>query len=68
MSSHKQNKVRPDNRSGVPGIHWHTRDQHWIVRCFIDGKRFTLGYFKDFDKAVEARKAGERLKWKMLGQ
>jgi hypothetical protein len=68
MNRKRETKLRPNNKTGVAGVHWNTRDQRWVVRCFINGQRYTLGYYRDFDKAVEGRRAAEALKWKMQGQ
>lgn len=52
---------RSDNTSGVVGVVWHKRRRKWMAGTSIGGKYQFLGLFNDFDEAVAARKAAERL-------
>lgn len=49
-------KKRTDNKSGEKGVHWAKREGKWLAFITNDGKRFHLGYFNDFTKAVSARR------------
>ena len=53
-------KRRKDNTSGVVGVGWNQRDNCWHARIKIDKRLMHIGYFKDFDDAVKARKRAER--------
>lgn len=48
-----------NNTSGVTGVTWHKRDQVWIARIGVGGKRIILGSFIEFQDAVNARRAAE---------
>lgn len=48
-----------DNTSGVTGVCWYKRHQCWRVQIRAYGKPKHIGYFKDFNAAVSARKAAE---------
>lgn len=49
-------KKRKNNTSGFPGVSWDTRDQKWQAYIMVDRRKIHLGYFEDFDDAVQARK------------
>ena len=55
--------ISKNNVSGHKGVCWHSRCDKWIAQIKIDGKIRHLGYFKDIDEAVRARKAAETLYW-----
>jgi hypothetical protein len=57
-----QNKTL-DRRStsGVKGVHFVRKRSVWIAEIYIDGQRTKLGYFKDLDEAVAARRSAELL-------
>lgn len=50
--------LRKSNRSGVTGVSkW---NGYWVARIKSNYKSKTIGYFKDFDSAVKARKEAEK--------
>lgn len=51
--------IRKDNTSGVTGVCWDKRKQKWLVRIYDNGKEINLGYFNDFENAVQVRKEAE---------
>ena len=55
----KNQKLRSDNKSGVPGVFFNKQRQKWHAYIKADGKRKHLGYFDKFEDAVAARKAAE---------
>jgi hypothetical protein len=55
----KNSAMHSRNTSGVSGVDWFKPAQLWRARIHDDGKEITLGYFKDMDSAVAARKAAE---------
>ena len=52
-------KLYANNTSGVVGVCWLKRERSWLARIGTGKKSIVLGYFKEFDDAVEARKAAE---------
>lgn len=51
---------RCDNTSGACGVKWHWQARLWTARITVDGKRMSLGYFRNKEDAIAARKAAER--------
>ena len=51
--------LKSNNSSGVTGVHWGSRDEKWIAQIGINNERICLGYFDDFDEAVQVRKDAE---------
>ena len=57
LVTHRQNAENNcRNMSGVPGVHWNKRDHYWQVAFRKEGALISVGRFKDFDVACEARK------------
>lgn len=52
--------VRKDNKSNVKGVIWHKIIKKWFVYINVDKKRINLGYFSNFNQAVNARKKAEK--------
>lgn len=50
--------LRKSNKSGVTGVSWW--NGYWVARIKSNYKNTTIGYFKDFDSAVKARKEAEK--------
>lgn len=50
---------RKDNKSGVTGVSFDTRDRIWKVSINYRGARVNLGRFKDKDTAIQKRKEAE---------
>jgi len=55
----KNRKLNSDNTTGYKGVYWKKDRNRWIARIMVDGKDICLGYFKDIQEAVEARKIAE---------
>lgn len=55
----KNAKLRHDNKAGMPGIDWKKHVSSWRVRVSREGKRHLVGYFKNLDEAVAARKMAQ---------
>lgn len=51
--------IRSNNTSGVTGVSWHKTFGKWKSQIGYNGECIVLGYFKDFDDAVKARKEAE---------
>ena len=60
----QQNRNKGGNRantSSATGVYFHKIRNIWYARIGCNKKSIHLGYFKDFDKAVKARKAAEKI-------
>lgn len=55
---HEQTANQRSNNETV-GVAWHKRNDRWWAYIDIDRKRRNLGFYKDYDMAVAARKAAE---------
>ena len=49
-------RKRIDNKSGITGVSWETRDNHWRVEINVNRKKIVLGYFDNIFDAACARK------------
>lgn len=56
-SENSHNYKRPNtNTSGFTGVCWSTHHQKWKVEIRLNNRRIHIGYFEDFEEAVQARK------------
>ena|SRR3990167_1627761 len=55
--------VRKNNKSGFNGVSFNKKRGKWFAYINIDYKQISLGFFREIDKAIEARRRGERLYW-----
>jgi len=51
--------VRRNNTSGVPGVEWRASRGRWRAVICFKGRRYYLGSYRSFEKAVKARKRAE---------
>jgi hypothetical protein len=56
----KNLKKSKRNTSGVTGVHWNKKLQKWKVAINSDCRNIHLGYFTEFNLAVETRKQAEK--------
>ena len=49
----------PNNMSGVTGVSYDKRSKKWVAYITVNRKRHNLGYYNNFEDAVNARKNGE---------
>lgn len=56
----QNNQNQRHNTSGKVGVSYCKRDKLWVAHIKVNGKMINLGWFKDFDKAVECRLEAER--------
>lgn len=56
----QNNRRRADNKSGCTGVIWFKPRSTWCAYIRHNNKRIHLGYFKDKDDAIKARKQAER--------
>lgn len=65
LATRKQNMENKDvyrnSTSGVRGVHWHNRSAKWYAQIGHNKRSIFLGSYPDFDSAVTARKAAEKL-------
>jgi len=57
----KNLKIKKNNISGVPGVTWYSKYNKWRARINVNYKEIHLGYFDNFDEAVQARKQAEEI-------
>ncbi len=57
----RNQSINSNNKSGVMGVHWATRDNRWAAQITVAQKRLFLGNFIEFSDAVNARKNAEVL-------
>lgn len=62
-TTHLEKKTMRNNKSGITGVTWHSRDKKWIASVMRNGKRFYLGYF---DTKEEAAREKSRWSQRML--
>jgi len=54
------NRTTPaNNKSGKTGVGFRSREQKWVARINVNGRRKQLGCFDSFEKAVKARLKAE---------
>lgn len=53
-------KMSKRNTTGVKGVYWNKRSKMWQALISINGKLTGIGYFKDKNDAIKARKDAER--------
>jgi hypothetical protein len=51
--------IQSNNTSGVTGIYWDKSKQRWCSEIMVNRKKIYLGVYKDFNKAIQARKEAE---------
>lgn len=56
----KNQKIYKRNTSGYMGVYWIKNRNMWRAKIYCNKKQIHLGYYKEFDDAVEARKEAER--------
>lgn len=53
-------KIQKNNKSGVTGVSWNSRDSRWTAAIKFRGKRYHLGTFRRREDAIAARKDAEQ--------
>lgn len=59
LQNAKNRNMPRNNTSGVQGVLWSKNKGMWIARIGVDSRYIHLGYFFEFELAVEARKEAE---------
>ena len=52
-------KIHKNNTSGASGVKWNKLIGKWTADITINNERIYLGYFENFDDAVQVRKQAE---------
>lgn len=52
--------MNKNNTSGVSGVEWLPYKKRWKATICLNRKRYHLGYFLNFEDAVESRKRAEK--------
>ena len=61
VSQNGMNRVWKTTKSGITGVKWYSNRNSWKVSIMKNGKSYFLGWYKDFDIAVQKRKEAEKL-------
>lgn len=59
ISKLKSEKMSKANTSGVKGVSYHARDNLWRAQIGFKGQKISLGYYRNFEDAVKARRRAE---------
>jgi hypothetical protein len=62
LPRHLQNynrRLLKNNTSGQTGVYWFKYKKRWLAKIIIKGKVLTLGYYRNKEDAINARKAAE---------
>jgi len=57
--NHCNRPKQANNTSGVKGVYWFKPNRQWKAQICVNGRCIVLGYFHNFDDAVECRKEAE---------
>lgn len=60
----RNRRILRNNTSGASGVMWNKQNNKWAVVITVDNKKIHLGYFADFNDALQARKEAELTHWK----
>ena len=52
-------KLHKHNTSGYKGVFWSNNKNRWIATIEVNNKKYFLGYFKNIEDAIKARKIAE---------
>ena len=52
--------LRSNNTSGATGVRWREKSHKWEARIVFQHKQYSLGFFDDFQDAVNARQEAEK--------
>lgn len=53
-------KIHKDNSSGATGVSWKKDKKRWKAYITVNGKQIHLGYFREIEEAIKARKEAEK--------
>lgn len=59
MENARNTCLNTRNKSGVIGVSYDNTYNKWVARIVVEGKSIFLGYFENFEEAVETRKLHE---------
>lgn len=60
QENHRNVGIQKNSRTGVTGVGWLNREKRYRAKIMVNRKEIVLGYFKNFDDAVLARKEAEK--------
>ena len=60
VSQNGMNRTKSNAKSGYCGVIYVRKSNRWQVNIKINGKRISLGSYKDKDEAIRVRKAAEK--------
>lgn len=60
LANMRNRSLSRNNKSGFRGVYWNTKEVRWRAHIKDQTRNIHLGYFDDFEAAVEARLEAER--------
>lgn len=60
ISRHNYNTIQSNNKSGTTGVSWSKSNSKWNATICVNKHKINLGYFKDINDAIKARKDAEK--------
>lgn len=61
IENNKNTKVRKDNKSGLKGVCYDTREKKWRAKITKNKKTIELGHFKNKENAIQTRLEAEKI-------
>jgi hypothetical protein len=61
LENNRNKRRNTNSSSGLLGVGWHKRDECWVAHIEVSGIRHNLGYYKDKETALNARKQAEQI-------
>lgn len=52
--------IRKDSKSGHKGVSWNQRDERFYSYIYVNNKMYSLGQYKEYERAVEIREEAEK--------
>lgn len=66
LSLLENSKLLSNNKSGKTGVCWNKQNQSWMAYISLKRQQIFLGYYKDKDKAIQAREEAEEKYFKPI--
>lgn len=57
--NNRNSRLSKENKSGITGVSWHTKNRKWAAYISVNSKTLYLGTFDDMADAIRARRSAE---------
>ena len=64
LINYRNRGVRADNKSGIRGVTWDSKNNLWLTEIVDKGERIFLGRFASLEEAKLVRKEAENVFWR----